>query len=69
MNWMGTDISIQFFDYQADGKKFVIWGLTAHILTCAAAAIFQRQPSFAELRRPRYISSLPNTNNPEPNNT
>ncbi|TVU16987.1 hypothetical protein EJB05_32992 [Eragrostis curvula] len=57
MNWMGVDIPVQFFDYQADGKNFVIWGLTAHILTRAAAVIFQRQPSFVELPRPRYASS------------
>nr|CAB3459843.1 unnamed protein product [Digitaria exilis] len=54
MNWMGLDIPVQFFDYEADGKKFVIWGLTAHILTRAAAVIFQRQPSFVELPRPKY---------------
>jgi hypothetical protein len=52
MNWMGIDIPVQFFDYEADGKRFVIWGLTAHILTRAAAIILQREPSFAELPRP-----------------
>ncbi|OEL13143.1 Nudix hydrolase 15, mitochondrial [Dichanthelium oligosanthes] len=54
MNWMGKDIPVQFFDYEADGKKFVIWGLTAHILTRAAAVVFQRQPSFVELPRLKY---------------
>ncbi|KAG2623913.1 nudix hydrolase 15, mitochondrial-like [Panicum virgatum] len=53
MNWMGIDIPVQFFDYEADGKKFVIWGLTAHILTRAAAVVLQRQPSFVELPRPK----------------
>ncbi|PAN16725.1 hypothetical protein PAHAL_3G080400 [Panicum hallii] len=57
MNWMGIDIPVQFFDYEADGKKFVIWGLTAHILTRAAAVVFQRQPSFVELPRPKYASA------------
>ncbi|KAL6865225.1 hypothetical protein ACP4OV_016376 [Aristida adscensionis] len=57
MNWMGLDIPVQFFDYEADGKKFVIWGLTAHILTRAAAVILQRQPSFVELPRPQYSSA------------
>ncbi|CAL4903428.1 unnamed protein product [Urochloa decumbens] len=57
MNWMGIDIPVQFFDYEADGKKFVIWGLTAHILTRAAAVVFQREPSFAELPRPKYASA------------
>ncbi|XP_062181213.1 nudix hydrolase 15, mitochondrial-like isoform X1 [Phragmites australis] len=57
MNWMGVDIPVQFFDYEAEGKKFVIWGLTAHILTRAAAVIFQRQPPFVELPRPKYSSA------------
>ncbi|KAK3140484.1 hypothetical protein QOZ80_5AG0401650 [Eleusine coracana subsp. coracana] len=57
VNFMGVDIPVQFFDYEADGKKFVIWGLTAHILTRAAAVIFQRQPSFAELPRTIPVSS------------
>ncbi|KAM0923949.1 hypothetical protein ACQ4PT_005208 [Festuca glaucescens] len=47
--WMGMTVPFQFFDYEADGKKYVIWGLTAHILTRAAAVVLQRQPSFVEL--------------------
>jgi len=50
-NWMGMTIPVQFFDYEAEGKKYVIWGLTAHILTRAAAVVLQRQPSFVELPR------------------
>uniref|UniRef100_A0A0A9BLG9 Nudix hydrolase domain-containing protein n=1 Tax=Arundo donax TaxID=35708 RepID=A0A0A9BLG9_ARUDO len=65
MNWMGMDIPVLFFDYEADGKKFVIWGLTAHILTRAAAVILLRQPSFVELPRPKY-SSAPVTATTEP---
>jgi len=57
MNWMGIDIPVQFFDYEAGGKKFVIWGLTAHIVTRAAAVIFGRKPSFDELPRPKYASA------------
>ncbi|CAN6326322.1 unnamed protein product [Urochloa humidicola] len=57
MNWMGIDIPVQFFDYEAGGKKFMIWGLTAHILTRAAAVILQREPSFVELPRPKYASA------------
>ncbi|CAD6272562.1 unnamed protein product [Miscanthus lutarioriparius] len=57
MNWMGIDIPVQFFDYKADGKKFVIWGFTAHIVTRAAAVIFGRKPSFDELPRPKYASA------------
>ncbi|XP_062231009.1 nudix hydrolase 15, mitochondrial-like [Phragmites australis] len=67
MNWMGMDIPVQFFDYEADGKVFVIWGLTAHILTRAAAVIFQRQPSFVELPRPKYTSvPIAGTEEPKP---
>ena len=51
---MGMTIPVQFFDYEAEGKKYVIWGLTAHILTRAAAVVLQRQPSFVEL--PRHTS-------------
>uniref|UniRef100_A0ACD6A8U9 Uncharacterized protein n=1 Tax=Avena sativa TaxID=4498 RepID=A0ACD6A8U9_AVESA len=50
---MGMTIQLQFFDYKAEGKKYVIWGLTAHILTRAAAVVLQRQPSFTELPRPK----------------
>lgn len=48
-DWMGMTIPVQFFDYQAEGKKYVIWGLTAHILTRSASVVLQRQPSFVEL--------------------
>lgn len=67
MNWMGIDIPVQFFDYEADGKKFVIWGLTAHIVTRAAAVIFGRKPSFDELPRPKYASApVAGTNESKP---
>lgn len=67
MNWMGVNIPVQFFDYQAEGKKFVIWGLTAHILTRAASVVLQRQPSFVELPRPRYTSApIASTNESKP---
>ncbi|XP_047096395.1 nudix hydrolase 15, mitochondrial-like [Lolium rigidum] len=52
-DWMGMTIPVQFFHYETEGKKYVIWGLTAHILTRAAAVVLQRQPSFAELPRPK----------------
>ncbi|XP_044339032.1 nudix hydrolase 11 [Triticum aestivum] len=55
-DWMGKTIPVQFFDYEAEGKKYVIWGLTAHILTRAASVVLQRQPSFSELpNRPETI--------------
>uniref|UniRef100_A0A0D9WDU2 Nudix hydrolase domain-containing protein n=1 Tax=Leersia perrieri TaxID=77586 RepID=A0A0D9WDU2_9ORYZ len=55
MSWMGMNIPVQSFEYQSEDKTFVIWGLTAHILTRAAAVVLQREPSFVEL--PRYVSS------------
>nr|BAJ90064.1 predicted protein [Hordeum vulgare subsp. vulgare] len=56
-NWMGKTIPVQFFDYEAEGEKYVIWGLTAHILTRAASVVLQRKPSFVELpNRPTNIS-------------
>ncbi|KAF0924653.1 hypothetical protein E2562_010250 [Oryza meyeriana var. granulata] len=57
LNWMGMNIPVQSFEYQSEDKKFVIWGLTAHILTRAAAVILRREPSFVEYPRPRYVSS------------
>lgn len=55
-NWMGMNIPVQSFEYQSEDKTFVIWGLTAHILTRAAAVVLQREPSFVEFR-PRYVNS------------
>lgn len=67
MNWMGVNIPVQFFDYQGEDKKYVIWGLTAHILTRAASVVLQRQPSFVELPRPRYTSApIASTNESKP---
>ncbi|KAL5232470.1 hypothetical protein ABZP36_031246 [Zizania latifolia] len=57
MNWMGVNIPVQFFEHQSEGKTFVIWGLTAHILTRAAAVVLQREPSFVEPPRPKFTSS------------
>ncbi|XP_006654151.1 nudix hydrolase 15, mitochondrial-like [Oryza brachyantha] len=56
-NWMGMNIPVQSFEYQSEDKMFVIWGLTAHILTRAAAVVLQREPSFVEFPRPGYVSS------------
>lgn len=46
---------LQFFDYEADDKKFVIWALTAGILIAAASVVYQRPPAFPELR-PKFWS-------------
>jgi 8-oxo-dGTP pyrophosphatase MutT (NUDIX family) len=46
--WMGDKYLIHFFDYETDGKKYVIWGLTAGILIRAASVIYQRPVPFLE---------------------
>ncbi|XP_077226705.1 nudix hydrolase 22, chloroplastic-like [Tasmannia lanceolata] len=51
--WMGTKYLIHFFDFEADNKKYVIWGLTAGILIRAASVVYQRPPSFDE-QKPNF---------------
>ncbi|KAF9609954.1 hypothetical protein IFM89_019510 [Coptis chinensis] len=51
--WMGDKYLIHYFDYEAENKKFMIWGLTAGILIRAASVVFQRPPSFVE-QRPNF---------------
>ncbi|XP_057536803.1 nudix hydrolase 15, mitochondrial-like [Amaranthus tricolor] len=46
--WMGYKYLIHFFDYETDGKKYLIWGLTAGILIRAASVVYQRPPPFLE---------------------
>ncbi|KAH9608058.1 hypothetical protein KSS87_002111 [Heliosperma pusillum] len=46
--WVGHKYIVHYFDYETDGKKFLIWGLTAGILIRAAAVVYQRAPSFLE---------------------
>ncbi|KAM7500729.1 hypothetical protein LguiA_025143 [Lonicera macranthoides] len=57
--WMGDKYLIHFFDYETDGKKFVIWGLTAGILIRAASVIYQRPTPFVEqnpkFKVPRFV--------------
>lgn len=45
---MGDKYLIHFFDYEMDGKKYLIWGLTAGILIRAASVVYQRSPTFLE---------------------
>ncbi|KAL8143957.1 hypothetical protein V2J09_016989 [Rumex salicifolius] len=44
--WMGCKYLINYFDYETDDKKYVIWGLTAAILIRAASVVYQRSPPF-----------------------
>ncbi|GFZ06131.1 nudix hydrolase homolog 15 [Actinidia rufa] len=45
--WMGEKYLIHYFDYEADGKTYVIWGLTAGVLIKAASVVYQRPPAFS----------------------
>uniref|UniRef100_R7W259 Nudix hydrolase 15, mitochondrial n=1 Tax=Aegilops tauschii TaxID=37682 RepID=R7W259_AEGTA len=47
---MGQVFTIQYFDYEKENRKYVIWGLTARILIHAASIVYQRPPDFVERR-------------------
>ncbi|XP_058197532.1 nudix hydrolase 15, mitochondrial-like isoform X2 [Rhododendron vialii] len=51
--WMGEKYLIHHFDYETEGKKYVIWGLTAGILIRAASVVYQRPPAFLE-QNPKF---------------
>ncbi|KAJ8421967.1 hypothetical protein Cgig2_008424 [Carnegiea gigantea] len=51
--WMGYKYVIHYFDYEADNKRYLIWGLTAGILIRAASVVYQRGPPFVE-QNPRF---------------
>ncbi|KAK6264644.1 NUDIX hydrolase domain - like 10 [Theobroma cacao] len=48
--WMGGKYLLQYFDYEAENKRYVIWALTAGILIKVASIVYQRPPAFLELR-------------------
>ena len=50
---MGEKYLIHYFDYEADGKTYVIWGLTAGVLIKAASVVYQRPPAFLE-QNPKF---------------
>lgn len=50
---MGEKYLLQFFDYETENKKYLIWGLTAGILIRAASVVYQRPPAFLE-QSPKY---------------
>lgn len=51
--WMGEKYLIHHFDYKTEGKKYLIWGLTAGILIRAASVVYQRPPAFLE-QNPKF---------------
>lgn len=48
--WAEEKFLVHFFDYQTGNRKFLIWGLTASILIHAASVVYQRPPSFLEMK-------------------
>ncbi|KAI3974309.1 hypothetical protein MKX01_030978 [Papaver californicum] len=53
--WLGDKYLIHFFDYKAENKEFVIWGITAGILIRAASVVYDRPPSFVEQRPKLWV--------------
>ncbi|XP_058095692.1 nudix hydrolase 15, mitochondrial-like [Magnolia sinica] len=53
--YMGRKYLIHYFDFEAEDKKYLIWGLTAGILIRAASVVYQRPPSFVEQKPPSKI--------------
>ncbi|XP_008225198.1 PREDICTED: nudix hydrolase 15, mitochondrial-like [Prunus mume] len=51
--WMGHKYLLHYFNYEADGKEYVIWAFTAGILIRVASIVYQRQPAFLE-QRPKF---------------
>ncbi|XP_058100684.1 nudix hydrolase 15, mitochondrial-like isoform X2 [Magnolia sinica] len=58
VKWMGVVYHLPYFRFQAENKKYVIWGLTAGILTRVASVVYQRPPPFDEQRSGFKIRNL-----------
>lgn len=57
-HWRGVPYTIHYFDYQADnGRRYLIWGLTAAILIRAASIVLERSPNFQEFSTSPLSSS------------
>lgn len=58
--WMGYKYLVHFFNFETEGKKYLIWGLTAGILIRAASVVYQRPPAFQEqypeFKFPRFVN-------------
>ncbi|CAN4117487.1 unnamed protein product [Withania somnifera] len=55
LEYMGDEYVFQFFDYETENEKYIIWALTAGILIKVASLVYQRPPDFQE-RRPKFWS-------------
>ncbi|KAL4562339.1 hypothetical protein LXL04_034540 [Taraxacum kok-saghyz] len=51
--WMGDTYLIHYFNYEINGKSYLIWGLTAGILIRAASIVYKRSPAFLE-QNPKF---------------
>lgn len=47
---MGEKYLLHYFDYEAEGRKFVIFALTAGILIETASMVYQQSPAFVEMK-------------------
>ncbi|XVF27544.1 hypothetical protein REPUB_Repub14bG0117200 [Reevesia pubescens] len=63
--WMGEKYLLQYFDYEAENKKYVIWALTAGILIKVASIVYQRPPAFLE-HRPKFWDMAISRDIPKP---
>ncbi|XP_021749314.1 nudix hydrolase 15, mitochondrial-like [Chenopodium quinoa] len=48
--WMGSKYLLHYFDYEAEGRKYVIFALTAGILIDTASIVYQQSPAFVEMK-------------------
>lgn len=55
--WMGEKYLLHYFDYEAEGRKYVIFALTAGILIETASMVYQRSPAFVEMKPNFWIRS------------
>ncbi|KAL5575300.1 hypothetical protein UlMin_016999 [Ulmus minor] len=53
--YKGEEFLCNFFDFETNNKKYVIWALNAEILIRAASIVYQRPPAFVE-RSPKFWS-------------
>ncbi|XP_021766046.1 nudix hydrolase 11-like [Chenopodium quinoa] len=48
--WMGSKYLLHYFDYEAEGRRYVIFALTAGILIETASMVYQQSPAFVEMK-------------------
>ncbi|KAK9706763.1 hypothetical protein RND81_07G150000 [Saponaria officinalis] len=58
--WMGETYLLHYFDYEFEGKIYVIFALSAGILIQTASTVFRRPPDFIEMK-PKFWNSTTST--------